>query len=157
MLCFLWCSLLGSVAIFSTSPEKPLHIVSQICQCFLITQIEEVIFYFTVNRVLANEFSEKTFFWVSHGSHAEFILVGFRLGLIFADPFNFSSFWLSLPVVPVGEDCVWRVSEPECCACRPLMAAPSLQAVSHLCTPVSTPSYALTLQTALNIFQISFL
>lgn len=70
---------------------------------------------------------------------------------------HFSSSHLSLPIFPVGEGCVLRVSEPECCACRLFSSSPSLQAFSHLCMPVSTPFHTLTLQTALNILEISFL
>lgn len=102
---------------------------------------------------LASDLLEKMFFWMSHRSHAEFTLVGFG----FCWSLHFSSFHLSIPIFPVGEACVLRVPEPECCACRLFISSPSLQAVSHLCVPVSTPSHTLTLQTALNIFEISFL
>lgn len=70
---------------------------------------------------------------------------------------HFSAFWLSLPVAPVGDDCVLRFSEPECYSCRLFIPVPPLQAVSHLCVLVFTPSHALILQTAVSIFEISFL
>lgn len=105
---------------------------------------------------IANELSEKMFFWMSHRSHAEFILVGFILGFIFADPFIFHPliclFQFSLlGRVVFGEFLSQNAVHADCSApCLPFRQ-------SHLCMPVSTPSHTLTLQTALNISEISFL
>lgn len=136
-------------------PLKLLHIVSQVCQWLLTAYKRQVISCLLrkwTSRedkafVLLNEPQEPCwvyFSWVYIRSDFGWFL-------------HFSAFWLSLPAVPVGEDCVLRFSEPECYSCRLFIPVPSLQAISHLCVLVFTPSHALILQTALSIFEISFL
>lgn len=126
---FLWCNVGGKVAIFNISLKKPLPIASQSRQWLLKAQSRGSSIpsfpwpEFIGEELLLNEPQEPC--WV----YFSWVYIRFD----FCWSLHFSSFHLSLPVVPVGEGCVWRVPEPECCACRLFISAPSPQAVPHLC------------------------
>lgn len=86
---------------------------------------------------------------MSHRSHAEFILVGFILGLISADPFIFHHFICLSQLFPLeravfGEFLGQSAVLADCSSLRPPLG-------HSLTCALCTPSETLTLQTALNI------